>query len=78
MILLVLWLLGLLGSIGGGFIHLLLVVAAIVLIMQLVSGSGRPKRAETQDREEGVGQVSTGPFHQCATSPPYAGLGVSR
>ena len=37
-ILLVLWLLGLIGSIGGSAIHLLLVLAAIVLIAQLVSG----------------------------------------
>jgi hypothetical protein len=37
-ILLILWLLGLLTSIGGGLIHLLLVVAVIVLIFQLLSG----------------------------------------
>ena len=37
-ILLVLWLVGLLANIGGGLIHLLLVVAAIVLIFQLLSG----------------------------------------
>jgi hypothetical protein len=38
-ILLVLWLLGLVGGYAfGGFVHLLLVVAAIVLIFQLVSG----------------------------------------
>jgi hypothetical protein len=37
-ILLVLWLLGLIGHIGGGLIHLLLVVAAIVLVINLVSG----------------------------------------
>lgn len=38
LILVVLWLLGLLGSIGGAAIHLLLVLAAIVLIAQLMSG----------------------------------------
>ena len=38
-ILLVLWLVGLLANIGGGLIHLLLVVAAIVLIFQLLTGS---------------------------------------
>ena len=38
LILLVLWVLGLLGSIGGTAVHLLLVLAAIVLIAQLVSG----------------------------------------
>ena len=37
-ILLVLWLLGMLSHIGGGFIHLLLLIAAIVLIINLVSG----------------------------------------
>ena len=37
-ILLVLWLLGFLGHVGGGMIHLLLVVAAIVLVINLVSG----------------------------------------
>jgi hypothetical protein len=37
-ILLVLWLLGVIGSIGGGLIHLLLVVAAIVLIYNLFVG----------------------------------------
>jgi hypothetical protein len=38
LILLVLWVLGLLGSVGGAAVHLLLVLAAIVLIAQLVSG----------------------------------------
>jgi hypothetical protein len=38
LILVVLWVLGLLGSVGGAAIHLLLVLAAIVLIAQLVSG----------------------------------------
>jgi hypothetical protein len=37
-IILVLWLLGLIGSIGGGFIHLLLVIAAVVLVYQLLTG----------------------------------------
>ncbi len=37
-ILLVLWLLGLIGHIGGSLIHLLLVVAAIVLIFNLIGG----------------------------------------
>ena len=37
-ILLVLWLLGFLIHVGGGLIHLLLVVAAIVLVINLVSG----------------------------------------
>lgn len=37
-ILLVLWLLGFLGQVGGGMIHLLLVIAAIVLVINLVSG----------------------------------------
>jgi hypothetical protein len=37
-IILVLWLLGLIGHVAGGFIHLLLVIAAIVLIINLVRG----------------------------------------
>ena len=37
-ILLVLWLIGFLGHVGGGMIHLLLVIAAIVLVINLVSG----------------------------------------
>jgi hypothetical protein len=37
-VLLVLWFLGFIGSIGGGLIHLLLVIAAIVLVFQLLSG----------------------------------------
>ena len=37
-ILLVLWLLGFLTHIGGGMIHLLLVVAAIILVINLMSG----------------------------------------
>jgi hypothetical protein len=36
-ILLVLWLLGLLTSVGGAFVHLLLVIAAIVLIYNLLT-----------------------------------------
>lgn len=38
MILLVLWLLGLIGGVGGNLIHALLVIAAIVLVVQLISG----------------------------------------
>jgi hypothetical protein len=37
-VLLVLWLLGLVAHVGGGLIHLLLVVALIVFIINLVSG----------------------------------------
>jgi hypothetical protein len=37
-VLLVLWLIGFLGHVGGGLIHLLLVIALIVLIINLVSG----------------------------------------
>ena len=37
-ILLVLWLIGFLGHVGGGLIHLLLVVAAIVLVINLLTG----------------------------------------
>jgi len=37
-ILLVLWLLGLLVHIGGSLIHLLLVIAVVVLIINLIRG----------------------------------------
>ena len=37
-VLVVLWLLGLIGHIGGGLIHLLLVAAVIVFIWNLVAG----------------------------------------
>jgi hypothetical protein len=37
-IVLVLWLLGFIGSVGGGLIHLLLLVAAVILVLQLLSG----------------------------------------
>lgn len=33
-----LWFLGLIGQVGGGLIWLLLVIAAIVLVFQLLSG----------------------------------------
>lgn len=37
-VLVVLWLLGLIASIGGGFIHLLLVVAVIMIVVHLLRG----------------------------------------
>lgn len=37
-ILVVLWLVGLLAHVGGGLIHILLVVAAIVFLFNLLSG----------------------------------------
>ncbi len=37
-ILIALWLLGLLGSVGGGLIHIILVVAVIIVIYHLVTG----------------------------------------
>ncbi len=37
-ILVVLWLLGWLTHIGGGFIHILLIVALVVLVVNLISG----------------------------------------
>jgi len=40
-ILLVLWLLGLIGHVGGGLIHLLLVIAIIVAIYNLIVSRGR-------------------------------------
>jgi hypothetical protein len=37
-ILVVLWLLGFIGNIGGGLIHLLLVIALIVFIYNMITG----------------------------------------
>jgi hypothetical protein len=37
-VLVVLWLIGLIGHIGGGLIHALLVIAGIVFVFQLVTG----------------------------------------
>lgn len=37
-VLVVLWLLGFIAHIGGGLIHLLLLVAGVVFIFQLISG----------------------------------------
>lgn len=37
-VLVVLWFLGLIGDIGGGLIHLLLVIALIVFIYNLITG----------------------------------------
>lgn len=37
-ILLILWAIGFFGSIGGGFIHILLVVAVITLVVELIRG----------------------------------------
>ncbi len=40
-ILVVLWLLGLAGGIGGSLVHTLLVIAAIVLVYNLMTGRRR-------------------------------------
>jgi len=37
-VLLVVWLLGFIGQVGGGLIHLLLAAAVVALVVQLVSG----------------------------------------
>ena len=37
-VLLVLWLIGLLANVGGGLIHLILLVAGVVFVFQLISG----------------------------------------
>jgi hypothetical protein len=37
-VLLVLWLIGLVAHIGGGLIHLLLVVALVVFVINLITG----------------------------------------
>jgi hypothetical protein len=40
-VLVVLWLLGFIGKVGGGFIHALLVIAAVVFVVNLLSGRRR-------------------------------------
>ncbi len=37
-VLVILWFLGLIGHIAGGFIHLLLIIALVTLIVHFVSG----------------------------------------
>ena len=37
-VLVILWLLGLLTSVGGGLIHILLVIAVIVVLLRVISG----------------------------------------
>ncbi len=41
-ILIVLWLLGFIGNFGGSLIHLLLVIAAVILIFNLLKGRRGP------------------------------------
>jgi hypothetical protein len=41
-VLLILWLLGFTLHIGGGLIHILIVIAVIVLIINLIGGRNRP------------------------------------
>lgn len=37
-VLVILWFLGLIGHIGGGIIHLLLVIAAIAILLRVIRG----------------------------------------
>ena len=39
-VLFVLWLLGFIAHVGGGLIHLLLVIAVIMLVFNLITGRG--------------------------------------
>jgi hypothetical protein len=41
-VLVVLWLLGFIGQVGGGLIHLLLVIALIVFIYNMMTGRRAP------------------------------------
>ena len=41
-ILVILWLLGFIGNVGGEFIHVLIVVAVIVVIYNFIAGRRRP------------------------------------
>ena len=37
-IILILWLIGFLAKVGGGLVHLLLVIALVVLVIQFITG----------------------------------------
>ncbi len=37
-VLVILWLLGFIGHVGGGLVHLLLVIAAVVVLLRVISG----------------------------------------
>ncbi len=37
-VVLILWLLGFIGGIGGGLIHTLLIIAGLILVFQLITG----------------------------------------
>jgi hypothetical protein len=39
-ILVVLWLVGFLAHIGGGLVHVLLIIAAVMIVINLMSGRG--------------------------------------
>ena len=41
-VLVILWVLGLVGHVAGGFIHILLVIAVVILIFNLISGRRGP------------------------------------
>ena len=55
-IILVLWLLGFSLHIGGGLIHLLLVIAVVVLIFNLVTGRGGVCKAEQLEEQSMASQ----------------------
>ena len=66
-ILLVLWLLGFLTHVGGGMIHILLVIAAIVLVINLVSGRRTVEQTwSCPDRplRQAIDQLARGPAKQ--------------
>lgn len=37
-VLVILWLLGLVGHVGGSLVHVLLVIAAVVVLLRIISG----------------------------------------
>jgi hypothetical protein len=41
-VLLIHWILGLIGHVGGGLIHLILVVALVIFVINLISGRRGP------------------------------------
>ena len=51
----VLWLLGFIANIGGGLIHLLLVIAVVVLIFHFIRGRSRVYIAERRPAQRANG-----------------------
>ena len=73
-ILVVLWLLGFIGHFGGGLIHLLLVIAVVVLVINLIQGRLGSERICFRPAS-----ISSDPHNRFCTpktTPLYAALGL--